>query len=154
MGSEGGRRGTSGHKVQLTVSGNSMMAPQNLVASDSRALERPPSKFFDELFMTVDNLNRVHCTRESNPKKHLYLGGKNGMGMAIADADWDGDAEFMREVLDRFRQETVAKITEAKTKGWEFQPPDPRSRQAPASLASRASTSTLSAAGSRSPNRA
>lgn len=110
----------SGHRVHLTLSGNSMLAPQNIVAKDPKALERPPAQIFDELFMAVEGLNRVHCTRESNPKKHLYLGGFNGLGMAIADADWDGDAKFMHDLLDTFREETIAKIVDAKSKGWKL----------------------------------
>lgn len=110
----------SGFKVHLTLSGNSMLAPQSIVAKDEKALERTPATIFDELFMTVFLTDRVHCTRESNPVKHLYLGGKNGLGMVINDAAWDGDAKIMREVLDRFREDTISKIIEAKAKGWKI----------------------------------
>jgi len=113
-------RAPSGFKVHLTLSGNSMLAPQSIVAKDEKALERTPATIFDELFMTVLLTNRVHCTRESNPVKHLFLGGKNGLGMVINDADWNGDAKFMHDILDGFREDTISKIIEAKAKGWKL----------------------------------
>ncbi len=110
----------SGFMVHLTLNGNSMLAPLNIVTKDPKALERAPATIFDLLFMDVAGLNRVHCTRESDPKKHLYLGGYNGLDQTIADTDWNGDAKFMHDILDGFREDTIAKIIEAKAKGWKL----------------------------------
>lgn len=113
-------RAPSGEKVHITLSGNSMLAPQTIVGADPNALERSPERVFDALFMIAESNNRVHCTRESKPAKHLYLGGRNGLGMLIADTDWDGDAKFMREQLDAFRAGAIEKIIAAKAKGWKI----------------------------------
>ena len=113
----------SGTRMHVTVSGDSMVAPTTLVADDPDALEKPPAEIFDALFMITAHNNRVHCTLESHPKKHLYLGGRNGGTatsgpMSIPESGWNGDARAMHATLADFRTVAIRKIVDAKLKGW------------------------------------
>jgi hypothetical protein len=108
----------SGTKVHITVSGDSMRSPQTIVANDAGILDRRPSEIFDALFLIDDNNHRVHCTLESTPKKHLFLGGRNGEGQAIAPTGWGGDAAFLHDQLAAFRTGVEAKLVQAKLAGW------------------------------------
>lgn len=112
--------GPSGTKIHLTVSGNSIPSPLTLVQNDPNALEKSPLTLFNDFFMKTKHNDRVHCTRESDPVKHIYLGGKNGEKRAIADDEWGGDAKFMHKALLNFQTDAIQKIVDAKLKGWKI----------------------------------
>lgn len=112
--------GPTGTKLHLTVSGNSMLAPSTLVTQDADILNKSPDLIYSKLFESVSVDKRVHVTRESEPKKHLYIGGTNGLGMAIEDGDWGGDAKTMKEHLNSFKANVIQKIIDAKLKGWKL----------------------------------
>jgi hypothetical protein len=113
--------GPTGTKLHLTVSGNSMLAPSTLITQDADILNKSPDLIYSKLFESVDVDKRVHVTRESEPKKHLYIGGTNGLGMAIEDSAWEGDAKTMKEHLNSFKTDVIQKIIAAKLKGWKLE---------------------------------
>ncbi len=112
--------GPTGTRLHITASGNSIPAPSTLVGTDPEILEKDPALIYQSFFESVDVVSRVHVTRESQPKKHLFIGGVNGLGMAIGDSDWGGDAATMKTHLANFKSNVIAKLTEAKLLGWKL----------------------------------
>ncbi|WOD37087.1 DUF4157 domain-containing protein [Nodosilinea sp. E11] len=112
--------GPTGTKLHLTVSGDSMLAPSTLVNEDANILNKSPDLIYSKLFESVTVSKRVHVTRESTPKKHLYIGDTNGEGVAIKDDAWEDDAKTMKEHLNSFRTDVIQKIIAAKLKRWDL----------------------------------
>ena len=121
------QKGTGGTaeraKLHITVSGNSIVAPETAVNANATILEGTPAEIYSAFFEAVPIDSRVHITRDPTPtdlKKHLFVGNTNGLGMAMADTDWGGDAKIMKDLLTEFRKDVLASIGLAKGKGWKL----------------------------------
>ena len=121
------QKGTGGTaeraKLHITVSGNSIVAPETAVKANATILEGTPAEIYSAFFEAVPIDSRVHITRDPTPtdlKKHLFIGNTNGLGMAMADTDWGGDAKIMKDLLAGFRKEVLVSIGLAKAKGWKL----------------------------------
>lgn len=112
--------GPSGTPLHITASGNSIPAPSTIVGGDPEILQKDPASLYQALFESAAVQARVHVTRESQPKKHLFIGNVNGDGRAIGDTEWGGDAATMKGHLATFRSNAIAKLTDAKVRGWKL----------------------------------
>ncbi len=112
--------GVDGDKLHLSVSGDSITGLESATLATPGLLDGNPAAIYAALFETPTLLKRVHVTRESNPKKHLYIGGTNGDGVAINNTAWGGDAAAMRQILADFKTDMIGKFSAAKAKGWKL----------------------------------
>jgi hypothetical protein len=113
-------RPASGQRKELhiTVSGDSIPEPADVIGSDPGLLDKSPAEIFDILFQHQSRALRVHVTKgdeasyRAGLNQHLFIGDACGAG------DFDGDGGAMAKGLTDFRDSAIRHFIRAKMKDW------------------------------------